>query len=110
MTNLIHRISQEARQCKLSTIPPDLLELYMERQITSSELAAKVGMNASYLRRALKRAPPVKLSDQKRPLLEARKQYRESISHLSVAEIVKLAHVSVRTAQRIRASRAKLAP
>lgn len=92
---------------KLRKIPPDLLEAYVTRQITSFELADKTGMNASYLRRAVPRnpkEPPINKSK----LLEARKQFRASIAHKSATEIASLAHVSLRTAQRIRSKAAKL--
>lgn len=92
---------------KLDRIPQDLKDAYKRREITSFELAEKTGMNASYLRRALPR-DPVQPRPVKGPLIAARKAYRASIAHLPVAEIVKLAHVSRRTAHRIKTQAATL--
>ena len=109
MNTLVHKIGRDKRKTKVGLIDPTLLQAYVSRQITSQQLAAETGMNASYLRRAIKREAPQPRTS-KRPLIEARKAYRASISHLPVAEIIKLAHISKRTAQRLRAEHAKLAP
>lgn len=87
---------------KLLHIPQGLMELYKERKISSADLAKQVGMNASYLRRAVVRAP-VEKKLPKKPLLDARKAFRESIADRNVTEIMQLAFVSKRTAQRLRA-------
>ena len=89
-------------QSKLNTIPDGLMELYKERKISSAALAEQVGMNASYLRRAIARSP-VEKKLPKKPLLEARKAFRASIADKNVTEIMQLAFVSKRTAQRLRA-------
>lgn len=92
---------------KIDRIDPALKQAYIERKMTSDKLAAACGMNASYLRRAIKRnpaQPPVK----KTALIAVRNAYRRSIANKSAAEIATLAHVSLRTAQRIKARTAKL--
>lgn len=92
---------------KLQRIPEELLDAYKRRKITSFVLSQKTGMNASYLRRAIVRDPP-----QPRPnkgaLITARREYRLSIADKSAAEIANLAHVSLRTAQRIKEQARKL--
>ena len=89
-------------QSKLSNIPEGLMQLYKERKISSAELAKHVGMNASYLRRVVER-DAVEKKQSKKPLLEARKAFRASIATKDVTEIMQLAFVSKRTAQRLRA-------
>jgi AraC-like DNA-binding protein len=97
----------ERASSKVKRISPDDLEDYKCRRITSAALAEKTGMNASYLRRAIKREP-LQPKVRKSPLIAARNEYRLSISHLPPAQIATQAHVSVRTAQRIKAKAAKL--
>lgn len=86
---------------KIDRIDPALKQAYIERQITSFVLAKETGMNASYLRRALKRnpaQPPMRKTE----LIAARNEFRQSIATKTAAEIATLAHVSLRTAQRIK--------
>jgi len=94
---------------KLERIDASLIAKYKRREITSFELASATGMNASYLRRAIDR-DPVQPRPNKGALIAARKAYRLSIAHLDAAEIANMAHVSLRTAQRIKQQAAKLAP
>lgn len=84
------------------------MQLYIERKISSAELAKEVGMNASYLRRVIERVP-VEKKQLKKPLLDARRDFRASIAMKSVTEIMQLAFVSKRTAQRLRATYRKAA-
>ena len=96
---------------KITKIDPALLERYVKRELTSAQLAKLADMNAGYLRRAIKRPPlvPIERVD-KAPLIAARKAYRATLAELNAADIAGMAHVSLRTAYRIRAKAAKLAP
>lgn len=105
--------TSSGRITKLTRIKPEDVEAYLDRRITSAELAGRTGMNASYLRRAIQREPVIPKEPPRRAkqsLIAARKAYRATLAHLEVAEIAKLAYVSLRTARRIKAKAAKLAP
>lgn len=106
-----YKPTKTSRSTKINRIDPVLVEKYANRKMTSLELAELTGMNASYLRRAIKRIPMVaETRSSKTPLIEARKAYRMSIADKKATEIVEMAHVSLRTAFRIKERAAKLAP
>lgn len=83
-------------------IPLDLLEQYQARKITSKALAAITGYHAVSIRRAIKRDPVTPQPKNKTILMNARKAFRATLADLPVAEIQKLAHVSLSTANRIK--------
>lgn len=93
---------------KIQRIPANLVDDYVHRRITSFDLAELTGMNASYLRRAIKREPPQPKVVKSQELVKARNEFRNSIAHLPATEIATRAHVSVRTAQRLKAKAVKL--
>ena len=86
-------------------IPPDLLDAYMRRDISSRELAEATGYSAVYLRRTLKRPPrepQLSKYEQRKKLVAMRKLFLNSLRHLPIHEIVKQGHVSQSTAWRIK--------
>lgn len=85
-----------------NSIPPDLLDDYLNYRISSIKLGKETGFHPVSLRRAIKRPPRPKRQKNKTALIEARKAYRASIAHLPIREIVQLANVSISTASRIR--------
>lgn len=85
----------------IDRIPADKMALYMAYKLSSAELAAEIGCHPVYLRRLIKR-PKRPKPENKLPLIEARKKFRQSIAHLPTKDIQRLAHVSVTTAQRIK--------
>ena len=97
---------------RLSQVPSDVLEDYVQRRITSRKFAELTGMNASYIRRTVRRVEksPTSGRPDKSALVAARRAYRMTLSDKKATEIADLAHVSLRTAQRIKAKAAKLAP
>ena len=86
-------------------IPPDLLDAYMRREISSRKLAEATGYSAVYLRRTIKRPPregQLSKYDQRKRLVAIRKLFLNSLRHLPIHEIVKQGHVSQSTAWRIK--------
>jgi hypothetical protein len=86
----------------IDAIPPELLQAYMARRVTSDEVARRTGYHAAAIRRAIKRDPKPPEPRNKTALFEARKTFRKSIAHLPPKQIQKLANVSASTADRIR--------
>lgn len=86
----------------LEDIPPDLLARYKTHKLSSTELGKLTGFHPAALRRVIKREPRVKQPKNKSALIAARKAFRATLAHLSPKEIVKQAHVSLTTANRIR--------
>ena len=91
----------------INKIPPDLLEKYLAREITSQALAVLTGFHNASIRRAIKRSPITKQPKNKSPLLEARKAFRATLAHLTPQEIQRRAHVSLSTANRIKRAAGK---
>ena len=83
-------------------IPAELLQDYMDRKITSKELADLTGYHAVSIRRAISRPPIVPKPKNKTLLIQARKTFRASLKDLPLAEIQRIAHVSLSTAGRIK--------
>ena len=86
----------------IDKIPKDLLDQYHARKITSKQLSEATGYHAVSLRRAIKREAAIPQPKNKTALVQARKAFRATLAHLPVAEIQKLAHVSLSTASRIK--------
>lgn len=86
----------------LENIPQDLLDQYHARTITSKQLSEATGYHAVSLRRAIKREPAKPQPKNKTALVQARKAFRATLAHLPVADIQRLAHVSLSTASRIK--------
>ena len=85
----------------IDKIPKDLLDKYLNHEITSIALAEIIQCHPHSLRRAVKRPPRPNRAKQKQRLRQLREQFHESIAHLSLREIMKQAHVSKTTAWRI---------
>jgi hypothetical protein len=83
-------------------IPRKLLAQYLAREITSKDVAAATGYHPVSIRRAIQRDPITPQPKNKRVLIDARKAFRATLAHLPAAEIQKIAHVSLSTANRIR--------
>lgn len=87
----------------IDRIPPADLQAYMERRITSAQLAVIAKSSAVYLRKIIKRPPiPPSRRNSKKALYKARQEFRKSIAHLPTKEIQARAHVSPATADRIK--------
>lgn len=86
----------------LEELPKDLLDQYLRWELSSLALSKLTGFHAAAIRRAVVRPARVAKPDNKTALIAARKAYRASLAHMQPKEIVKLAHVSLRTANRIR--------
>ena len=78
------------------------LEAFLNREISSKELAKRTGYHEVSLRRAIKRPPKPPQPKNKSALIATRKAFRATLAHLPVAEIQRLAHVSLSTANRIK--------
>lgn len=78
------------------------LEAFLNREISSKELARRTGYHEVSLRRAIKRPPKPPQPKNKSALIATRKAFRATLAHLPVAEIQRLAHVSLSTANRIK--------
>ena len=86
-------------------IPPDLLDAYMRREMSSSELAKRTGYSAVYLRRSIKRPPheqQLTKYEQRKKLVATRKLFLNSLRHLSIREICQQGNVSASTAWRVK--------
>ena len=92
---------------KHSKIPQDLMDDYVARRISSTQLAEATGYHAVYLRRSIKRDPaPVSVTKQtaeeKQRLRDVRDAFRKSVAAQPIRRIMKLANVSHSTAVRIK--------
>src|SRR5574344_1569308 len=86
-------------------IPPDLLDAYMRREMSSSALAKRTGYSAVYLRRSIKRPPPepqLTKYEQRKKLVATRKLFLNSLRHLPIREICLQGNVSASTAWRVK--------
>ena len=84
------------------SIPKEDLEAFLNREISSKELARRTGYHEVSLRRAIKRPPKPPQPKNKSALIATRKAFRATLANLPVAEIQRLAHVSLSTANRIK--------
>lgn len=90
----------------LERIPPEMLEAYRQRKITSYDVAAALDVNPASVRRAIvKRAPRenrAMRSEDKKKLFACRREFRATIAHLPIQEIMERANVKISTAYRIK--------
>ena len=91
------------------SIPKEDLDAFLSREISSKELARRTGFHEVSLRRAIKRPPKTPQPKNKSILIATRKAFRASLAHLSVADIQRMAHVSLSTANRIKKANSKKA-
>lgn len=88
----------------LRDIPKDTLEKYLKYELTSKEVGLLLNVNAVSVRRAIKRSDkPTSIAEKKKELALLRQEFRKSISHKTVKEIMAQAYVSESTAIRIKA-------
>ena len=97
-----HKRTTIARMPIPDSILKEDLEAFLNREISSKELAKRTGYHEVSLRRAIKRPPKPPQPKNKSALIATRKAFRATLAHLPVAEIQRLAHVSLSTANRIK--------
>ena len=97
-----HKRTTIARMPIPDSIPKEDLEAFLNREISSKELARRTGYHEVSLRRAIKRPPKPPQPKNKSALIATRKAFRATLAHFPVAEIQRLAHVSLSTANRIK--------
>lgn len=91
---------------KLSKIKPEWMTAYLNREMTSLQLAELSGYAAPYIRRAIPREPVENKGKawrkERKTLREARNKFHDSIASRPLAEIMYQANVSRSTALRIK--------
>lgn len=87
----------------LDKIPEPILQDYMAYRITSAALAEILNCHPVTVRKNIKRPPRPSPPKNKSSIRRARALWRKTLAHLPAKEIQERAHVSLRTAYRIKA-------